>query len=552
MKTKNLSANKLSEEFQSGFLAVCVMAICLLPTVNSFSQGTWTWAKQSHGVGNCNGSAADAFGNVYVTGSFDTNWSPTMTFGSTILTGTVSGAAYNFFIAKYDVSGNALWANGVNYAGASCSGWGVAPDASGNVYAAGTYGSGSNQPITFGSTTLPYAGNSDLFLVKYDVSGNVLWARGAGGTGGDVAYCAVADVSGNIYLAGLSTSPSITFGNNITLTTTGSGYFLAKYDASGNVLWAKNTSVYPFDMAADASGNVYIAGRGVAVSPGASFDGWLVKYDASGNLLWTSTSAQNWKAGFASVVVDPSGSAVYVTGTVHTIPSISTVSFGSITVPTYGFWDGFFVKYSASSGSAICALPIADLSAPGSANLEQSDVTVDPSGNVYVAGMAAVNQQVDFGPSTSIYVSGSYPMYIVVLDPNCNVICSDYLTEGAGGQLSTVYTSSDPLGNVYVAGVISANKTFNVGTTTLSSAVENDIWVGKYVKCGGSGCTATAVISSDPSSTVCVGQNVFISASGGITYSWNTGATTANIVAAPSVTTTYSVTLTDAAGCTGI
>ncbi|TAL60826.1 MAG: T9SS type A sorting domain-containing protein [Bacteroidetes bacterium] len=66
------------------------------------------------------------------------------------------------------------------------------------------------------------------------------------------------------------------------------------------------------------------------------------------------------------------------------------------------------------------------------------------------------------------------------------------------------------------------------------------------------GCVATAVISSDPSSTVCVGQQVFISASGGTTYSWNTGATTANIVAAPSVTTTYSVMVTDAAGCTGI
>ncbi|TAL61565.1 MAG: hypothetical protein EPN85_04530, partial [Bacteroidetes bacterium] len=44
-------------------------------------------------------------------------------------------------------------------------------------------------------------------------------------------------------------------------------------------------------------------------------------------------------------------------------------------------------------------------------------------------------------------------------------------------------------------------------------------------------CTATAVVSSDPSSTVCVGQQVFISASGGTTYSWNTGVTTANIVA---------------------
>ncbi|TAL62059.1 MAG: T9SS type A sorting domain-containing protein, partial [Bacteroidetes bacterium] len=65
-------------------------------------------------------------------------------------------------------------------------------------------------------------------------------------------------------------------------------------------------------------------------------------------------------------------------------------------------------------------------------------------------------------------------------------------------------------------------------------------------------CSVTAVISSDPSSTVCVGQNVFISASGGTTYSWNTGATAANIVAAPIVTTTYSVMITDAAGCTGI
>ncbi|TAL62068.1 MAG: T9SS type A sorting domain-containing protein [Bacteroidetes bacterium] len=65
-------------------------------------------------------------------------------------------------------------------------------------------------------------------------------------------------------------------------------------------------------------------------------------------------------------------------------------------------------------------------------------------------------------------------------------------------------------------------------------------------------CIVTAVISSDPSSTVCVGQNVFISASGGTTYSWNTGATGANIVAAPGITTTYSVMITDAAGCTGM
>ncbi|TAL60194.1 MAG: hypothetical protein EPN85_07745, partial [Bacteroidetes bacterium] len=80
--------------------------------------------------------------------------------------------------------------------------------------------------------------------------------------------------------------------------------------------------------------------------------------------------------------------------------------------------------------------------------------------------------------------------------------------------------------------------------------VYDDFW--EYTPDTTTACAVTAVISSDPSSTVCVGQQVFISASGGTTYSWNTGVTTANIVAAPSVTTTYSVMITDAAGCTGI
>ncbi|TAL61554.1 MAG: hypothetical protein EPN85_04535, partial [Bacteroidetes bacterium] len=84
----------------------------------------------------------------------------------------------------------------------------------------------------------------------------------------------------------------------------------------------------------------------------------------------------------------------------------------------------------------------------------------------------------------------------------------------------------------------------------MSKPVAADFW--EYAPDTTTGCVATAVISSDPSSTVCVGQNVFISASGGTTYSWNTGAAGANIVAAPSVTTTYSVMVTDAAGCTGI
>ena len=64
-------------------------------------------------------------------------------------------------------------------------------------------------------------------------------------------------------------------------------------------------------------------------------------------------------------------------------------------------------------------------------------------------------------------------------------------------------------------------------------------------------CTLPASVASDPSS-VCAGGTVGLVASGGTRYLWNTGATTAYIQDTPNVTTTYSVTVTNNAGCTGV
>ncbi len=66
-------------------------------------------------------------------------------------------------------------------------------------------------------------------------------------------------------------------------------------------------------------------------------------------------------------------------------------------------------------------------------------------------------------------------------------------------------------------------------------------------------CKISPVISSDPGSgtTLCVGQTVYVNASGGITYSWSNGASGANITLHPTTTTVYSVFVTNANGCTG-
>ena len=71
--------------------------------------------------------------------------------------------------------------------------------------------------------------------------GNIIWAKSAGGTGNDFSNGITTDASGNIYMTGSFGSSSITFGSNILINAgvNYSDIFIVKYDSSGNVLWAK-------------------------------------------------------------------------------------------------------------------------------------------------------------------------------------------------------------------------------------------------------------------------------------------------------------------------
>jgi hypothetical protein len=118
--------------------------------------------------------------------------------------------------------------------------------------------------ITFGSYTLTNAGQDDIYLAKYKADGNVLWAKSVGETGYDWANSVVVDISGNPYITGGFNSSTITFGS-YTLTNTGNtDMFLAKYNTTGNVLWANNAEGTGLEIAysdaVDNSGNIYVTG----------------------------------------------------------------------------------------------------------------------------------------------------------------------------------------------------------------------------------------------------------------------------------------------------
>ena len=105
--------------------------------------------------------------------------------------------------------------------------------------------------------------------------------------------------------------------------------------------------------------------------------------------------------------------------------------------------------------------------------------------------------------------------------------------------------------------------TWNTGATTTSISVSptvNTTYTASGT--GTTGCVGSKTITvnagANPtinitgSSTVCSANSTTLTANGASTYSWNTGATTASLVASPTVNTTYTATGTSSVGCSGM
>ena len=165
----------------------------------------WSRGFGSAMLGGGQSVATDAAGNVYTVGTFS---SPTLIFGNDTLVNDATNGAPNMFVAKFDSSGNKLWARsaggGANEGTESVTGYALGVDAHGNVYVVGSF---ETPIVIFGHDTL-VTNNDNSFLVKYDTQGNAVWAINMGGTLNN-ADGMVVDAAGNSYITGSFTSGSI-------------------------------------------------------------------------------------------------------------------------------------------------------------------------------------------------------------------------------------------------------------------------------------------------------------------------------------------------------
>ncbi|RZJ73962.1 SBBP repeat-containing protein [Flavobacterium sp.] len=275
----------------------------------------------------------------------------------------------------------------------------IGPD--GNIVMVGDF----NQPtVTFGSTTLSQTtpNFSDVYMVKYDQSGNVVWAKSFGGTNTDSVSGVRIAPDGSIYVTG-------GFWNNLTIdgttfTTVLGANYISKYDSQGNLLWLKRATnsqsgwgIQQMDF--DSQGNLYVAGsiniptltfnsqtvNYVGYQPNSVNRVFFGKFDQDGNCLWLrcpeTTQVNEWGSFSFGISVDNQGNMA-VTGRFHEF----TLDFGGITLSktsTDNYNSNVFIAQYDTNGSLLWAR-----NAGTSTNniTTGSGIAHDNSGNLFVTG----------------------------------------------------------------------------------------------------------------------------------------------------------------------
>jgi PKD repeat protein len=117
--------------------------------------------------------------------------------------------------------------------------------------------------ITFEDITLPCQGNWDVYVVKFDGNGDMLWLVGGGEGATEGAWGITVDGSDSPYISGVFEGP-VTFGESSLECAGYRDVFVAKLDSDGHWLWALSAGGTEFDegyaLATDETGDVYVTG----------------------------------------------------------------------------------------------------------------------------------------------------------------------------------------------------------------------------------------------------------------------------------------------------
>lgn len=192
---------------------------------------------------------------------------------------------------------------------------GIVQDSNGDYYVYGNF----NGTVAQDGFTLNSSGLQDVFLSKYDNTGQILWIKQIGGTGAETAYGVSLSKDGSsIYVTGTFNGTCGFSGTNLT-SQGGSDIFMANYASDGSLNWAKNAA---YGSVNQINGNITVDDDGNIIMIGVFFTDvtfygglytisfgdplmrqcFIAKFDESGNPLWSKLITGNNSATYVRSV----------------------------------------------------------------------------------------------------------------------------------------------------------------------------------------------------------------------------------------------------------
>ncbi len=304
----------------------------------------------------------------------------------------------------------------------------ICTDPSGNVIIAGGFAAPSMQ---IGTVTINSVGMGDIYIAKFDPSGNVLWVQTIGGTGGDFVGGVCTSTNGSIYICGSYDSPTLTVGSYNLPQASTTGYtdmFIAQLSTNGSVQWASK-----------------FGGVGPEYAQGCTYS------SALNNVIVTG----------------------YFGGT--------SMVFGAYTVnntSTSGNYDIFVAKLNTTFGTATGAFSAGGVNAQDYGYSVRTDAT-----SIYLGGSFSPITGSVSTIGTSVSSNGSQDVFLAKYS---NAGTFQWVRTGGSASTSADYFTSmdmDAAGNCYICGSY-YGLSMTIGTATLTNSGTNDGFIAKYNSSG--------------------------------------------------------------------
>ncbi len=249
--------------------------------------------------------------------------------------------------------------------------------------------------------------NSDILLIKTDVMGKLQWVKSFGGTGWEFAWSVINTRDGGYVAAGYSSSTR-GLDKNI---------YIIKIDSEGNLVWERQLGGSDSDVGRDviqaADGSLLVAGYTSQTASG-EWDLQVVKLDETGEYQWTRTLGDAGPEIARSIIQNRDGNYILAGETGSTTTGNRDMLLMCMNSEGSMVWQQTYHKDNYDSGYEAIELPDGGYYLIGHGDLHSQDflelalVKTDPAGNcLSLTFYEASTRFYDYGKSVVVSPNGT-------------------------------------------------------------------------------------------------------------------------------------------------